>query len=159
LPLDELLAGSSFFELRVAIGGLNEGSAYALSTLVTACEQSVTRPPESAKQTVTLECPTPTEGMRAFWLELIRRRLGAGAPTPSLMWTASRMLVTLGPPPPQLIAFLANPEHKSQRYWPLRTSSAAANEKAVQALAPAQSHLLASGQASLAGVLATFGTG
>ena len=157
LPLDELLAGSSFFELRVAIGGLNEGSAYALSTLATACEQAVTRPPESAKQTVTLECPTPTEGMRAFWLELIRRRLGAGASTPSLMWTASRMLVTLGPAPPQLLAFLANPEHKSQRYWPLRTSSAAANEKAVQALAPPQSQLLASGQASLAGVLATFG--
>ena len=159
LPLDELLAGSSFFELRVAIGGLKEGGAYALSTLATACEQSISKPPESAKQTITLECPTPTEGMRAFWLELIRRRLGAGAPTPSLLWTANRLLVTLGPAPPQVLAFLANPEHKSQRYWPLHTSSAAANEKAVAALAPAQSQLLASGQASLAGVLATFGGG
>jgi type VI secretion system ImpM family protein len=156
LPLDELLAGSSFFELRVAIGGLNEGGAYALSTLALACEQSTSKPPESAKQTTTLECPTPTDGMRAFWLEMIRRRLGSSAPTPSLMWTATRLLVALGPPPPQLLAFLANPDHKSQRYWPLRTSNPAANEKAVQSLAPAVSQLLASGQASLAGVLATF---
>jgi len=58
-----------------------------------------------------------------------------------------------------VLAFLANPEHKSQRYWPLRTSSVAANEKAVQSLTPAQTQLLASGQASLAGVLATFGGG
>jgi type VI secretion system ImpM family protein len=156
LPLDELLAGSSFFELRVAIGGLKEGGAYALSTLATACGQSVAKPPESAKQTVTLECPTPTDGMRAFWLELVRRRLGPGAPTPSLVWTSTRMLVALGPPPPQILAFLANPDHKSQRYWPLRTNNASANEQAVQALPSPLSQLLASGQASLAGVLATF---
>ena len=92
LPLDELLAGSSFFELRVAIGGMNEGGAYALSTLATACEQAAAKPPESAKQTTTLECPTPTDGMRAFWLELIRRRLGPGASAPSLMWTANMSL-------------------------------------------------------------------
>src|SRR5512138_2296817 len=159
LPLDELLAGSSFFELRVAVGAMNEGGAYALSTLAMACEQSVSKPAETAKQTITLECPTPTDGMRAFWLELIRRRLGPDAATPSVMWTGTRMLVSLGPPPPQLLAFLANPEHKSQRYWPLRTASPAANEKAMQALTPAQSQLLASGQASLAGVLATFGGG
>jgi len=105
---------------------------------------------------VTLECPTPTDGMRAFWMELVRRRLGPGAPTPSLMWTASRMLVALGPPPPQLLAFLANPDHKSQRYWPLRTNNATANEQAVHALPTPLSQLLASGQASLAGVLETF---
>jgi hypothetical protein len=58
---------------------------------------------------------------------------------------------------PHGLPCLANPEHKSQRFWPLHTNSAAANEKAVQALTPAQSQLLASGQASLAGVLATFG--
>jgi hypothetical protein len=54
---------------------------------------------------------------------------------------------------------LANPQHKGQRYWPLRTNIAAANEKAVQALTPAQAQLLGSGQASLADVLATFGAG
>jgi type VI secretion system ImpM family protein len=157
LPLDELLAGSSFFELRVAIGSLNEGGGYALHTLTTACEQASSKAHESAKQTITLECPTPTDGMRAFWLELIRRRLGPDAATPSLMWTASRMLVALGPPPPQMLAFLANPEHKSQRYWPLRTTNVAANERAVQSLTPAQAQLLSSGQASLANVLDTFG--
>ena len=159
LPLNELLAGSSFFELRVAIGSLNEGGGYALHTLATACEQVSAKPPESAKQTVTLECPTPTDGMRAFWLELIRRRLRPGAATPSVMWTPSRLLVALGPAPAQMLAFLANPEHKSQRFWPLRTNSVAANEKAVQALSPAQSQLLGSGQASLADVLETFGAG
>lgn len=157
LPLDELLAGSSFFELRVAVGGLNDGAGYALRTLMTACEQAKSKPAESAKQTVTVECPTPTEGMRAFWLELIRRRLGSVGFTPSVMWTADRLLVALGPAPPQMLAYLANPEHKGQRFWPLRTSNAAASEKAVQALSPAQAQLLGSGQASLAAVLATFG--
>jgi type VI secretion system ImpM family protein len=159
LPLNELLAGSSFFELRVAIGSLNEGGGYALHTLVTACEQASTKPPETAKQTVVLECPTPTDGMRAFWLELIRRKLRPGTATPSVMWTPSRLLVALGPAPAQMLAFLANPEHKSQRFWPLHTTSVTANEKAVQALSPAQSQLLGSGQASLADVLETFGTG
>ncbi len=157
LPLDELLAGSSFFELRVAIGALNEGGAYALHTLTTACEQASTKPPESAKQTVTVECPTPTDGMRAFWLELICRKLRQGAVAPSVMWTQSRLLVALGPAPPQMLAYLANPEHKSQRFWPLRTNVVAANEKAAQALSPTQLQLLESGQASLAAVLATFG--
>ncbi len=157
LPLDILLAGSSFFELRVAIGSLNEGGGYALHTLATACEQAAAKPPESAKQTITLECPTPTEGMRAFWLELIGRKLRHGAATPSVMWTPSRLLVALGPAPTQMLAFLANPEHKSQRFWPLHTNSVAANEKAVQALSSAQSQLLSSGQASLADVLETFG--
>lgn len=157
LPLDALLAGSSFFELRVAIGGLEEGAAYALSTLATACEQAVSKPAETAKQTVTLDCPTPTEGMRAFWLELIRRRLGSTATTPSLMWTANRLLVALGPAPASMLAFLANPEHKSSRYWPLRTNNVAANEKAVQSLSPAQAQLLAGGDVSLAAVLAGFG--
>jgi hypothetical protein len=75
------------------------------------------------------------------------------------MWTPSRLLVALGPAPAQMLAFLANPEHKSQRFWPLKTNSVAANEKAVQALSPAQSQLLGSGQASLADVLETFGRG
>ncbi len=157
LPLDALLAASSFFELRVAIGDLNEGGGYALSTLMTACDQVCSKVPESPKQTVIVECPTPTDGMRAFWLELIRRRLGPVAPTPSLVWTATRMLVALGPAPPLMLAYLANPEHKGSRFWPLHTTNTAASEKAVGALTPAQCQLLASGGASLAEVLAVFG--
>jgi type VI secretion system ImpM family protein len=157
LPLDALLSGSSFFELRVAIGGLQDGAAYGLHTLGTACQQAVSKPAEAAKQTVTLDCPTPTEGMRAFWLELIRRRLGSSATTPSLMWTASRLLVALGPAPAQMLAFVANPEHKNSRYWPLRTNNIAANEKAVQSLSPEQAQLLTGGDVSLASVLSGFG--
>lgn len=157
LPLDALLAGSSFFELRVAIGGLKDGAAYAMHTFGTACEQAVSKPAETPKQTVTLDCPTPTEGMRAFWLELIRRRLGAAATTPSLMWTQNRLLVALGPAPAQMLAFVANPEHKSSRYWPLRTNNVAANEKALAALSPAQTQLLSGGDVSLAAVLGGFG--
>ncbi len=157
LPLDALLAGSSFFELRVAVGGLKEGAAYAMNTLATACGQAVSKPAESAKQTVTIDCPTPTEGMRAFWLELIRRRLGPGAATPSLMWTSNRLLVSLGPASAQMLAYLANPEHKSSRFWPLRTNNMAANEKAEQSLSPGQVQLLAGGDVSLATVLAAFG--
>jgi type VI secretion system ImpM family protein len=156
LPLDTLLAGSGFFELRAAIGGLKDGAAYALHTLKSACEQALAKPADSVKQTVTLDCPTPTDGMRAFWLELIRRRLASAAMTPSLMWTATRLLVALGPPPPQMLAYLANPEHKGPRYWPLRTSNLAANEKAAHALSPAQVQLLEGGDVSLAAVLAAF---
>jgi type VI secretion system protein ImpM len=156
-PLDALLAASGFHELRGAIGNWNEGGAYALHTVLTACEQSSSKPAETFKQTVTVECPTPTEGMRAFWLELVRRKLQAKlqavAPTPSLMWTQARLLVALGPPPPQLLAYLANPEHKAQRFWPLHTNNVSANEKAVQALCPDLVHLLSSGEASLAGIL------
>jgi type VI secretion system ImpM family protein len=159
LPLDALLSGSSFFELRVAIGGLKDGAAYAMHTLVSAFEQAKSKPSESAKQTVTLDCPTPTDGMRAFWLELIRRRLGSLATTPSLMWTANRLLVALGPAPAQMIAYLANPEHKASRYWPLKTNNIAANEKAEQSLSPAQVQLLATGEVSLAAVLAAFSGG
>lgn len=157
LPLDSLLAGSSFFELRVAIGGLGEGGGYAMHTVLTACDQAGTKAQDSAKQTVTLECPTPTDGMRAFWLELIRRRLGSAARAPSFMWNTGRVLVALGPPPAHMLAYLANPEHRGSRYWPLRTANAAASEKAVAALSPAQSQLLASGEGSLADVLAVFG--
>jgi type VI secretion system ImpM family protein len=159
LPLDALLAGSSFFELRVAVGELKEGAAYALHTLGTACGQAGAKAPDSAKQTVTLDCPTPTEGMRAFWLEMIRRRLGSSATTPSLMWTANRLLVALGPAPAQMLAYLANPEHKGSRFWPLRTHNVAANEKAVQALTATQLQLLTGGGVSLAAVLAGFSGG
>jgi type VI secretion system ImpM family protein len=159
LPLDALLAGSSFFEFRVAVGGVKEGAAYAMHTLGSACEQAVSKPAESAKQTVTLDCPTPTDGMRAFWLELIRRRLGSAATTPSMMWTTNRLLVALGPAPAQMLAYLSNPEHKGSRYWPLRTNNIAANEKAMQSLTPAQVQLLTTGEVSLAAVLAAFGGG
>jgi len=160
LPLDSLLAASSFFELRVAIGGLGEGGGYAMHTVLAACDQAGgAKAQDSAKQTVTLECPTPTDGMRAFWLELIRRRLGAVPRTPSFMWNATRMLVALGPAPAQMLAYLANPDHRGSRYWPLRTGNAAASEKAAAALSPAQVQRLASGEGSLADVLAVFGAG
>ena len=72
------------------------------------------------------------------------------------MWTPSRLLVALGPAPAQMLAFLANPEHKASRYWPLKTNNIAANEKAEQSLSPAQVQLLATGEVSLAAVLAAF---
>ena len=156
LSLDELLARSSFFELRVAVGGYDEGAAYALHTMVTSCRQAQEAAAGAAKRTVTVDCPTPTDGMRIFWLELVRRLLGSAPVMPSLLWTASRLLVALGPPPAQILAYLANPEHKSSRYWPLRTNSPAANVKAGQGLSAEQQRLLGSGQVSLAGVLAAF---
>ena len=73
------------------------------------------------------------------------------------MWTQNRLLVALGPAPAQMLAFVANPEHKSSRYWPLRTNNPAANEKALAALSPAQTQLLAGGDVSLAAVLGGFG--
>jgi hypothetical protein len=145
--------------LGFALGGLPHGAAYALRTLLTACERTKVAPATPTNLT-TIDAPAPTDATRLFWLELLRRRLGWRDAVPSFLWTrgeSNRLLVTLGPPVTSLLAFLSNPRHKSGRFWPLRTEVDSALESALAALTPEQRQVLESPGASLADVLGVFG--
>ena len=91
-----------------------------------------TRPPRDRRR--------PPSGWRS------RAAGSAGAhAVPSLLWTTgpeARLLLTLGPPSPVALAFLANPRHRSSRLWPLRTAVASAMDHAWAALSPQQRAVL-----------------
>jgi hypothetical protein len=96
--------------------------------------------------------------VRLFWLEIVRRRLNWHDGQPTFLWTlqSARLLVGLGPLPGTLFSFLANPRHKSGRFWPLRTDVDSALETALAAISPEQRRVLESPAATLAEVLAVF---
>jgi type VI secretion system ImpM family protein len=154
--INALLVRSSCSELHAAVGGLPEAAAYALTTLDAACSQA--KASGSPARVLVLDCPAPTDELRTFWLELVRRHLGAEAQLPSLLWTrvADRLLVALGPAPGLLLAYLADPDHKSSRCWPLHTLNQTARTSAGERLSPAQRQVLAAQDASLADVLQAF---
>jgi type VI secretion system ImpM family protein len=135
--------------LAAILGGSPAAIAYALRTLTSACERSA-QPLATAAGGVTVDAPTSGSATSALWLDLARRRLGWRDAVPSLFWTngsegaggeggsEGRLLMTLGPPSPLALAYLANPGHRSTRLWPLRTSVASAAEQALAALLPEQ---------------------
>jgi hypothetical protein len=135
---------------------VSEAAAYALSTVIAACSQTKARPPESPARVLVLDCPAPTDELRTFWLELVRRHLGAKAQIPSLLWTETRLLVGLGLPPNSMLAYLADPDHKSSRRWPLCTLSQTARVGAADKLSAAQRQVLAAEDTSLADIVAGF---
>jgi hypothetical protein len=149
-----LLVRSNGSDLRAAVGGTAEAAAYALTTLVAACTQAR----HSPARVLVLDCPAPTDELRTFWLELVRRRLGDAGPTPSFLWTreSGRLLVALGPAPSLMLAYLADPDHKSSHCWPLRTHDPKAGVNALDVLPGPNRQVLASGTASLADVLQLF---
>jgi hypothetical protein len=55
-----------------------------------------------------------------------------------------------------MLAYLADPDHKGTRRWPLRTSSQTARASAMEKLPPSQREVLAAQDASLADVLLVF---
>jgi type VI secretion system protein ImpM len=152
--VNALLAQSNGSDLGAAAGGLPGAGAYALFTLMAACSQS--KAPGSSARVLVLDCPAPTDGLRTFWSELVRRRLPAQMP--SLLWTreTGRLLVALGPAPSLMLAHLADPEHKRSRCWSLRSLDPSACLNALEKLAPAQRRVLLAGDASLADVLQVF---
>jgi hypothetical protein len=105
---------------------------------------------------LTLDCPAPSAGLQIFWLELVLRHLNGEMP--SLFWSqaSGRLLIALGPAPSLMLAYLANPDHKSSRRWPLHTLSQTAHTNALEHLSPAQARVLASEETSLAEVLIAF---
>ena len=154
--VNALLVRSSCSDLRAAVGGPPEAGAYALTTLVAACSQA--KASDSPARVLVLDCPARSDELRTFWLELVRRNLGAKVPVPSLLWTreSGRLLVALGPAPSPMLAYLADPDRKNSRLWPLRTLDPGARAHAMEKLSPAQGRVLAAGEASLADVLHAF---
>jgi type VI secretion system ImpM family protein len=155
------LAGERMAPLGLALGGLPHGAAYALRTLATGCDKAKSSAAGAPTGVITVDAPAPTDGVRLFWLELIRRRLGWSDAQPTFLWTpatsaAPRLLVGLGPPATTLLSFLANPRHKSGRFWPLRTEVDSALDSALAALAPEQRKVLENPAATLAEVIAAF---
>ena len=131
-----------------ALLGVEEGPPYyAVRTFLSACEADRAAMPSSAR--VTLDCPVSPALPAGFWLELARRLLRWSAGPPSLLWSSSRLLISLGPSPGGALLFLANPDHPSSRLWPLRTQKAAAVLSAKQGLLPAQREALERPEASL----------
>jgi hypothetical protein len=158
LDVNTLLVQSRLAELRAALGGLPEAAAYAVSTLRAACAQARAQPPAASGRVLTLDCPAPTDGLRTFWLELVRRNLGAQVQAPSFLWTreTGRLLVALGPAPSLLLAYLANPDHKNSRLWPLCTANQTARVSAIEKLSTTQRQVVAAEDASLADLLSVF---
>ncbi|HLK92910.1 MAG TPA: type VI secretion system-associated protein TagF [Polyangia bacterium] len=131
--------------------------AYALRTLVAACERAAGAA-ATAGNALTVQAPIFGPAQSALWLEVARRRLGATIP--SLLWTAEgegNLLVTLGPPAPLALAFVANPRHRSTRLWPLRTAVASAADQAWAALEPSQRQAIEEPYGTLGDLAASFG--
>ena len=145
-------------ELRAALGG-DAACAYALRTFATACDQALKAGPSAPGGIVTVDAPAPSVAARTFWLDLAQRRLAWRDAVPSLFWIdepPGRLLLTLGTPIPTAFAFLANPRHRSPRFWPLKTEIAAAVERAREALTPTQRSCLENEQATLGELAAAF---
>jgi type VI secretion system protein ImpM len=147
-----MLARSRCVDLGAALGGQPEAAAYALTTLIEACSQA--EAPGSCARALVLDCPAPSDELRTFWLELVRRHLRGQMP--SFLWTRDRLLVALGPAHSLMLAYLVDPEHEGSHRWPLRTLDPAAHVKAPEKLSPGQRRVLAAGDASLAEVLQIF---
>jgi type VI secretion system ImpM family protein len=141
----------------VAALGDNPGAlAYAVHTCASACEQA-TKAGGGSTAVITVDAPAPSAAARLFWLELLGKRLGRSRP--SLLWTDGpdgRLLAALGPLPASYLCYLANPQHRATRFWPLRTDVAAAIDATLSALSPAQRKVIDDREATLAALLAAF---
>ncbi|MDB4979454.1 MAG: hypothetical protein JWM82_206 [Myxococcales bacterium] len=146
--------------LRDALGGGPAALAYALRTFCLACDQAAKA--EASSTGLTVDAPAPSSVVRAMWLELAGRRFRrAGSASPrALLWNdgpAARLLVALGTPTSSMLAFWANPRHRSNRLWPLRTDVATAAAAALAALTPGQRRVVEDPGASLGALVGEFG--
>jgi type VI secretion system ImpM family protein len=152
--------------LTTTFGGSLPGVAYALRTLVSACERSgQSTATTTAAGGVTVDAPTSGFATSALWLDIARHRLGWDDAVPSFFWTEGsggpagangRLLMTLGPPSPTALAYLANPGHRSTRLWPLSTTVASAADQAFAALTPEQRRTIEDPAALLGDLASAF---
>lgn len=153
--------------LLAALGGGGAAAvAYAMRTFAAACDQAAKAPTRRAASdgsevstVVTVDAPAPTPAVRRLWLEMAQQRLGGQEDSPSFIWTddpSGRLLLALGPPPPAMLTYLANPRHRASRLWPLHTTVAVALEQALKSLTPQQHQVIAKPQLSLRELGATF---
>ncbi|MBC7171078.1 MAG: type VI secretion system-associated protein TagF, partial [Polyangiaceae bacterium] len=121
------------FEERV----FEDGAAkryYAYHTLLTALSVLAQGPSFGAPPTV--DCPISTDVDQFAWLELFGRCLPRGASMPTVLWCedeAPRMAVVLGAPSHLDYRFRTD-DGKSDRLWPLTTTSTKACESARERL-------------------------
>jgi type VI secretion system protein ImpM len=145
--------------LEAALGASRQAVAYALRTMMGACDRTLAGAPTSANA-LTVDAPVTGPATIALWLEIARSRLGWRDTVPSLLWTEgphARLLITLGPPSPLALAFLANPQHRSSRLWPLRTTVASAVDQAWATLTGLQRAAIEDSSASFGDLAAAFG--
>ena len=143
--------------LVMALGGSPPGLAYALRTLLTAIDS--TKNGAAVTNTLTLDSPAPTAETASFWLEMVRHRLRGSDAAVSLLWTngpEGRLLVTFGALSPAVLAYLANPRHRSSRLWPLCTTVASAMDQAMGALTAEQRRVVEDPAATLGELAAKF---
>jgi len=140
--------------------GSTSGLGYALRTFTAACDQAQkTGPGGRSGVVVTVDAPAPNASVRAFWLEIARRRLRWRDAVPSLVWTdgpAGRLLITLGYATPGALCLLANPRHRASRFWPLRTEVPTAIDSAMNALTPEQRRRVENPRATLGELASAF---
>jgi type VI secretion system ImpM family protein len=152
--------------LTTTFAGSLPAVAYALRTLVSACERSGQSPATApAAGGLTVDAPTSGPATSALWLDIARHRLGWNDAVPSFFWTESsggqggengsngRLLMTLGPPSATALAYLANP---STRLWPLSTTVASAADQAFAALTPEQRRTIEDPAALLGDLASAF---
>lgn len=145
--------------LLAAVNGSAAALGYALRTVASACDQAVKAGINGRSTPITVDAPAPTATIRAWWIELVRRRLKWRDACPALMWTegpAGRLLITLGHPSPSAISYLCNPRHRATRFWPLRTTVTAAIDTAMNSLTPEQRQRVETPGTSLADLMASF---
>lgn len=126
---------------------------YAIHCARSGCAQVREREPAVAR--AVLDCPVRQGIDRWAWLEMAHRLLRWPAP-PSFFWRAGegeRLLLSLGPPPSNLLGVLCGEPGAESRLWPLHTRVPAAVEAARKALGPEAAGRLENPQGSVADLL------
>jgi type VI secretion system ImpM family protein len=109
---------------------------HALRTFVSGCAREKGREPPKAN--AVLDCAVSEELPEPAWLELSRRTLQWKGSPPSSFALGNRLLLSLGPPPPSVVGFLANPAATGTKLWPLKAADPRAIAASLQALTAAQ---------------------
>ena len=120
-----------------AVGAEPPGTLHhALRTFVSGCAREKGREPPKAN--AVLDCPLSEELPEPAWLELSRRTLQWKGSPPATFALGNRLLLSLGPPPPSVVGFLANPAATGTKLWPLKAADPRAISASLQALSAAQ---------------------
>jgi type VI secretion system protein ImpM len=139
---EQLLAQSTGATLLECFGGEApvDAACHAVRSVLAACAAERDQPP--ARASVVLDCPLVPALGPLPWLELTCGLLRWRGAPPTLLWRPERLLLSLGPPPPSTLVFLADPNAANARLWPLRPSTLEAARQARQALSPGQRAVL-----------------
>ena len=135
-----LRAASAAQFLERAFGPFEQGMHfYACFALLTAAAPVRAQAPD--KPGTVLDCGLRDAFDRAALVELVTRVLSRWrTAVPSCFWVEQpepRLLLSLGPPPADVLRALADADYRPARLWPLVTGRVAAIERARTALEPA----------------------